>query len=220
MDDGNCKSSFAPPSVIWNGAMKQVNRLGKTISMMGMINFWPEKKLNNFLSFKGSRHFPRVRFLSEQSYICCNPRQRNSPTIKCWHYDLQCPGVRALTGMIAASWAWRSQGACSHPGGEVGVETRRMPTPRTWRRQNCSHCLRDWTQLNASWSLGWEIRSEFRGILQLFWFRTSWTPEFSSEFYFSDRKSVPTNSEHVFSGSESSPAIYFSNFMNWKLFPP
>jgi hypothetical protein len=29
MDDGDCKSSFAPPSVIPNGAMKQVNRLGE-----------------------------------------------------------------------------------------------------------------------------------------------------------------------------------------------
>jgi hypothetical protein len=37
--------------------------------MMGMINFWPEKKLNDFLSIKGSRHFPRVRCLSEQSYL-------------------------------------------------------------------------------------------------------------------------------------------------------
>jgi hypothetical protein len=27
MDDGNSKSSFAPPSVIRNGAMKHVNRL-------------------------------------------------------------------------------------------------------------------------------------------------------------------------------------------------
>ncbi len=36
--------------------------------------------------------------------------------------------------------------------------------------------------------LGWEIRSEFRGIPQLFRFWTFWTPEFSSEFYFSDRK--------------------------------
>jgi hypothetical protein len=29
MDDGNCKSSIAPPSVIRNGTMKQVNRLGE-----------------------------------------------------------------------------------------------------------------------------------------------------------------------------------------------
>jgi hypothetical protein len=35
--------------------------------------------------------------------------------------------------------------------------------------------------------LGWEIRSEFRKIPRLFQFRTFWTPEFSSEFYFSDR---------------------------------
>ncbi len=32
--------------------------------------------------------------------------------------------------------------------------------------------------------LGWEIRSEFRGIPRFFRFRTFWTPEFSSEFYF------------------------------------
>ncbi len=36
--------------------------------------------------------------------------------------------------------------------------------------------------------LGWEIHSEFRRILQLIQFRTFWTLEFSSEFYFSDRK--------------------------------
>jgi hypothetical protein len=37
---------------------------------MSMIDFWPEKKnSNSFLSVKGSCHFPRVRFLSEQSYV-------------------------------------------------------------------------------------------------------------------------------------------------------
>ena len=36
--------------------------------------------------------------------------------------------------------------------------------------------------------LGWEIRSEFHRIPQFFRFRTFWTPEFSSEFYFSDSK--------------------------------
>ena len=33
-------------------------------------------------------------------------------------------------------------------------------------------------------------------------------------------KCVPANSEHVSSGSESSPAIDSSKFMNWKTFPP
>ncbi len=37
-------------------------------------------------------------------------------------------------------------------------------------------------------SLGWEIRLEFCGIPRLIQFRTFWTPEFSSEFYFSDLK--------------------------------
>jgi hypothetical protein len=32
-------------------------------------------------------------------------------------------------------------------------------------------------------------------------------------------KCVPANSEHIFSGSKSSPAIYSSNFMNLKMFP-
>jgi hypothetical protein len=36
--------------------------------------------------------------------------------------------------------------------------------------------------------LGWEIRLEFRRIPQLIQFRTFSIPEFSSEFYFSDRK--------------------------------
>ncbi len=47
-------------------------------------------------------------------------------------------------------------------------------------RSNCSK--------DSSLWLGWEIHSEFRGIPQLIWFRTFWTPEFSLEFYFSDRK--------------------------------
>ncbi len=42
--------------------------------------------------------------------------------------------------------------------------------------------------LIAASQLGWEIHSEFRRIPWLFWFWTFWTPEFSSEFYFSDRK--------------------------------
>jgi hypothetical protein len=51
--------------VQWNMYIDQ----GKTISTMGMIDFWPEKKFGRFSSIKGSRHFPRIRFLSEQSYI-------------------------------------------------------------------------------------------------------------------------------------------------------
>jgi hypothetical protein len=42
MDGSNCKSIFVPPSVIRNGTMEQVYR-GKTISMMGMIDFGLEK---------------------------------------------------------------------------------------------------------------------------------------------------------------------------------
>ncbi len=41
---------------------------------------------------------------------------------------------------------------------------------------------------------------------------------FHQNFIFPIVKCVPTNSEHVFSGSESSPAIYSSDFMNWKTF--
>ncbi len=36
--------------------------------------------------------------------------------------------------------------------------------------------------------IGWEIHLEFCRILRLIWFRTFWTLEFSSEFYFSARK--------------------------------
>ncbi len=54
--------------------------------------------------------------------------------------------------------------------------------------------------------LGWKIRSEFRGIPQSILFWTFRTPEFFIGFYFPIKKSVPANSEHVFSGSESSPA--------------
>ncbi len=42
--------------------------------------------------------------------------------------------------------------------------------------------------LNTQQKLGWEIHSEFCRIPQLFKFWTFWTPEFSSEFYFSDPK--------------------------------
>ncbi len=38
-------------------------------------------------------------------------------------------------------------------------------------------------------------------------------------FIFLTVKCIPANSEHVPSGSESSPAIDSSNFMNWKTFP-
>ncbi len=50
---------------------------------------------------------------------------------------------------------------------------------------NCFTSSFAWPQ---TFILSWEIRSEFRGIPQLFQFQTFWTPEFSSEFYFSDRK--------------------------------
>ncbi len=43
-----------------------------------------------------------------------------------------------------------------------------------------------WWVTNAE--LGWEIHSGFHGIPRLHRFRTFWTPEFSLEFYFSDRK--------------------------------
>ncbi len=60
----------SPPPALFG--MVQWNRYidwGKTISTMGMIDFGLKKNLNDFSSVKGSRHFPRVRFLSEQSYI-------------------------------------------------------------------------------------------------------------------------------------------------------
>ncbi len=41
---------------------------------------------------------------------------------------------------------------------------------------------------------------------------------FHQNFIFPIVKCVLANSEHVFSGSESSLAIYSSNFMNWKMF--
>jgi hypothetical protein len=55
MDDGNCKSSFALPGIIRNGAMKQVNRLGEDYfnDAMCMINFWPEKKFEQFFVREG-----------------------------------------------------------------------------------------------------------------------------------------------------------------------
>ncbi len=76
-------------------------------------------------------------------------------------------------------------------------------------------------------SLGWEIRSKFCGIPQLIRFRTFWTPEFLSEFYFSDRKMCSLQfwtrffqfrilSRHQFfqfHESENVPAIFVSGII-------
>ncbi len=43
---------------------------------------------------------------------------------------------------------------------------------------------------------------------------------FHRNFIFLIVKCVPANWEHVLAGSESSPAIDSSNFMNRKMFPP
>jgi hypothetical protein len=53
----------------------------------------------------------------------------------------------------------------------------------------CTHNTQHTTHNQTRWAaaLGWEIRLEFRGIQRLIRFRTFWTPEFSSEIYFSDR---------------------------------
>ncbi len=51
-------------------------------------------------------------------------------------------------------------------------------------------------------------------ILDLLTFRI-----FHQNFIFLIKKCVPANSEDIFSSLESSPAIYSSNFMNWKMFP-
>jgi hypothetical protein len=68
--------------------------------------------------------------------------------------------------------------------------------------------------------LGWEIRLEFRKIQQFFRFRTPFELQnFHQNFIFPIVKCVPADSEHVPSGSESSAAINFSNFMNWKTLP-
>jgi hypothetical protein len=67
MDESDCKSSFAPPSVIWNGAMEQVYIGGRQFQQWAWSIFGLKKNSNDFLSVKGSRHFPRGLFLSEQS---------------------------------------------------------------------------------------------------------------------------------------------------------
>ncbi len=69
-----------------------------------------------------------------------------------------------------------------------------------------------------SYTLGWEIRSEFRRIPQLFRFQPFELQNFHRNFIFPIVKCVPANYEHVFLGSESSPAINSSNFVNRKTF--
>ncbi len=53
MDDGNCKSSFAPPNVIRNGAIKQVNRLGEDNFNDGHDWFLARKKIERFFVRQG-----------------------------------------------------------------------------------------------------------------------------------------------------------------------
>ncbi len=63
MDESNCKSSFAPSSVIWNGAMEQVHRLWEDNFNKGMINFWPENKIRTiFCPSRVPAIFQEVRF--------------------------------------------------------------------------------------------------------------------------------------------------------------
>jgi hypothetical protein len=53
MDESNCKSSFAPSALF---GMAQWNRYidwGKTISTMGMSDFWLEKKFEHFFVRQG-----------------------------------------------------------------------------------------------------------------------------------------------------------------------
>jgi hypothetical protein len=87
------------------------------------------------------------------------------------------------------------------------------------------HMLEESVLLGIHRDLGWEIHSEFRGILRSIWFRTFWTPEFSLEFYFSDRKMCSSQfwshffrfrmlSRHLFfqfHESENVPAMFVSS---------
>jgi hypothetical protein len=52
MDDGNCKSSFAPPRRYLEWCHETGKQIG-TISTMGMINIWPEKKFERFFVRQG-----------------------------------------------------------------------------------------------------------------------------------------------------------------------
>jgi hypothetical protein len=54
-----------------------------------MIDFWPEKKFEQFFVRQGlpPRHFPRVRFLSEQSYIV--PVNNRTSTTRSWQWGWQ-----------------------------------------------------------------------------------------------------------------------------------
>jgi hypothetical protein len=104
------KVVLSPPALFrmvqWNRYTDQ----GKTISMMGMINFWPEKKSNIFLSIEGSRHFPRVWFLFEQSYISnLQPTRklRGSGLIS----GLSLSGCRWQNGGWRR-WQWHNNGCC------------------------------------------------------------------------------------------------------------
>ncbi len=60
MDDGDCKSSFAPPpGVIRNGAMKQVNRLGEDNFNDGHDRFLAWKKIRTIFVCQGFPPFSK-----------------------------------------------------------------------------------------------------------------------------------------------------------------
>ncbi len=102
---------------------------------------------------------------------CAGAIQTTSP-------NASCPGL--LRKPLDAGIGWLLAPYCpsGHQGNRQTNNNQQIHLkswPFSWPRQ-------------CAGTLEWEIRLEFRRIPQLLRFRTFWTPEFSSEFFFSDRK--------------------------------
>ncbi len=147
--------------------------------------------------------------LQEANFFCTRPSSRSY--VRNWHkqelfWNQEIFALCKLLSHYSINWVSTSP-----------VEVFFQETPaknRTLALRQNEYCPQ------VSRWLGWEIHLEFRGIPGLIQFWTFWNPEFSSKFYFSNRKMCSRQFKHVSSNLESSPAINFSDFMNWKTFPP
>jgi hypothetical protein len=91
--------------------------------------------------------------------------------------------VKTLHDQLAA----KSRGGGGRGAGSNDPNKRRGPDPDGYRWSQDYPIGHGHTGHTCS-HLGWEIRLEFHGIPRLILFQTFSTPEFSLEFYFSDRK--------------------------------
>ncbi len=138
-------------------------------------------------------------------------RHLNNDTIRALHEAvIRCAGLAFTCGVkmiwLCLGWGWQPPQTASH------IHIRHIKS--NWSHWYTIHghtvsALHSYTHptwfifwdfgslVESKWcnyimveadGLGWEICLEFHGIPRLIRFRTFWTPEFSSEIYFYDRK--------------------------------